>query len=150
MAALKGWPCSRTLGGVAVLSRCGELPWVRASVDAAVRCRGKASGRRVVRRVSRGRVAPACCRCASSPAVAACAVTRRKARRAPRALEDVKKVLTDWTTSDWTTSVVEVLRRGVSSGQAAVAGRWRRQERGNMCLRFQLMLYTWASNLNLS
>jgi hypothetical protein len=36
---------------VAALSRCGELPGVRASAAAAVRCRGKASGRRVVRRV---------------------------------------------------------------------------------------------------
>jgi hypothetical protein len=53
------------------------------------------------------------------------------------ALEDVKKVLTDWTTS-----VVEILGREVSSGQAAMTGRGRRQERGNMCLRFHLMLYT--------
>jgi hypothetical protein len=41
------------------------------------------------------------------------------ARRARRALEDVKKVLTDRTMS-----VVDVLRRQVSSGQVAITGRW--------------------------
>ena len=44
---------------VAALTRCGELPGVRASAAAAVRRRDKASGRRVVRRVPRGRIAPA-------------------------------------------------------------------------------------------
>jgi hypothetical protein len=44
---------------VAVLSRCGELPGIRASAAAAVRCRGKASGRRLVRRVPAGAGAPA-------------------------------------------------------------------------------------------
>ena len=52
-------PFSHATG--AVPSRCGELPGVRASAAAAVRCRGKASGRRMVRRFPRGRVAPAFC-----------------------------------------------------------------------------------------
>lgn len=42
-------------------SWCGELPGVRASAAAAVGFRAKASDRRVVRRVTRGRLAPAFC-----------------------------------------------------------------------------------------
>jgi hypothetical protein len=40
-------------------SWCGELPGGRASAAAAVRPRAKASGRSVVRRAPRGRIAPA-------------------------------------------------------------------------------------------
>jgi hypothetical protein len=79
---------------VAAPSWCGELSGVRALAAAAVRCRGKASGRRVVRRVPCGRVAPASC-CAPPPRP--CCVRGYAppgARRAPRALEDVRKVLT--------------------------------------------------------
>jgi hypothetical protein len=66
---------------------CGAQPvrraaGVRASAAAAVRCRGKASGRRVVRRVLRGRVAPAFCCVRQLSRRVACAVTRRQARGA--------------------------------------------------------------------
>ncbi len=49
-----GWPPFAQLQRVTVLSRCGGPPGVRASAAAAVRPRGKASGRLVVRRVPAG------------------------------------------------------------------------------------------------
>ena len=92
LARLQQWPRREdgpfALRGrlwVVVLSRCGELAGVRASAAAAVRCCGKASGRRVVRRVPRGRVAPAS-RCVRRLFCrVACAVPRRQARGALRA-----------------------------------------------------------------
>ena len=56
-----GWPLFAHARRVAAPGWCGELPGVRASAAAAVRASGKASGRRVVRGVPRGRVAPAFC-----------------------------------------------------------------------------------------
>ena len=51
--------------------RCGELRGIRASTAAAVRCRGKASGRRVMRRFPTVAPRPFSAVCASFPAVAA-------------------------------------------------------------------------------
>jgi hypothetical protein len=78
---------------------CGELPGVRASVAAAVRCRGKASGRRVVRWVPTGALRRFLLCAPGLPPRRVRGHVPPGARRATRALEDVKKVLTDRTTS---------------------------------------------------
>ena len=77
-------------------ARCGEVARVRASAAAAVRCRAKASGRRVMRRIPRGRVAPAfCCMCQLSCRCCVRGHAPPGARRALRALEVlVEKVVT--------------------------------------------------------
>jgi hypothetical protein len=80
---------------VAALSRCGELPRVRASAAAVVGFRAKASGRRVVRRVPRGARRARFLPC--TPAFPPRSVRSHAppgARRARRALETVRKVLT--------------------------------------------------------
>ena len=74
----------------------GEQPEVRAAAAAAVGFRTKASGRRVVRRFPRGRVAPASGCVRELSAAVACAVMRRQARGALGAplKKTVEKVLT--------------------------------------------------------
>ncbi len=69
-------------GRVPAPSWCGELPGVRASAAAAVRRRGKASGRRLVRRVPCGRVAPAFCYVRQFARRISYVITRRQARGA--------------------------------------------------------------------
>jgi hypothetical protein len=89
-AAPGGWLRSRMRGGYgAQLVRRAARG--RCLGGRAVRFRGKASGRRVVRWVPAGRIAPAFAVRAISAAVMACAVTRRQARRAARALDDRKE-----------------------------------------------------------
>jgi hypothetical protein len=83
MSGPGGWPRFAHARRVAALSRCGELPGVRASAAAAVRCRGKASGRRVVRRGSQRVRRARFLLCAS--ALPRCSVGgSRAARRAAR------------------------------------------------------------------
>lgn len=84
---------SRTPGGLRRLTGAASCPWVRALAAAAVRCCAKASGRRVVRRVRRGRVAPLSTGALALPPLP-CGRSRAVRRTALRALEDVLKVLT--------------------------------------------------------
>ena len=86
MAAPGGWPPFVHTRRVAAADWCGELPGVRALAAAAVGFRAKARGRRVVRRVPRGRVAPALCCAPTLPPDGVRGHAPPGARRAPRAL----------------------------------------------------------------
>jgi hypothetical protein len=107
LARLQQWP--RWEDGLFAYSRQVAARLVRravrgrASAAAAVGFRTKASGRRVVRRVPRGRIAPAFCCVRQHSRRVVCATKRRQARGAPRApLMIVKKILTAsvWRPSD--------------------------------------------------
>ena len=138
MTAPGGWTCSRTRGGLRRPAGAASCPGVRASAAAAVRCRGKASGRRLVRRVPRrARTRSPSAVCASSAAVGACAVTRRQAHGALRAPLKTYREFSPIGQHPLSTSRharLSLVGRLLWDGEG-------RQEPGNMCLRLDLMHY---------